>query len=415
MIGLMDCNNFFVSCERLFRPDLKKRPVLVLSSNDGCVVARSQETKDMGIPMGIPYFEVKELCKKEKVTLFSSNFALYRDISRRVMGALRSEFDTCEVYSVDEAFFEIVDETTETELMEIRARIMQKTGIPVSIGIAATKTLAKVANGVAKKGTGVCILTEGMWNDLQNELSCGSVWGIGRQTAASLSKMKIYTVGDFLAQDRAFIRQSLGVVGERLLLELSGTRVYTRGDQEETEQESYMSTRSFGKAIYEKSVIESALGYHCAQLGEKLRRDGNYASRMTVIARASRHGTFSHRTSFVSAELEIPTSDTTSLIKQAVALFDRMYDVEIPYKKAGIVLKGIKPEGSVSGQLFSDTTHSEKRRKVDEITDQLSTRFGKQMVHSTIILGKEKWQGAHINISDAYTTRWSEIATVKAM
>jgi DNA polymerase V len=200
-IGLMDCNNFFVSCERLFRPDLLKKPVAVLSSNDGCIVARSQEVKELGIPMGAPYFMVRAICKKEGVTLFSSNFRLYRDISARVMHALCEEVDTFEVYSIDEAFFSIEETVTEEEVLLLRERIMQKTGIPVSFGIARTKTIAKAAGDHAKKESGVSILDATLWETKISEIPCGSIWGIGRQTSAKLTKLGINTVADLISKD----------------------------------------------------------------------------------------------------------------------------------------------------------------------------------------------------------------------
>jgi DNA polymerase V len=182
MIGLLDCNNFFVSCERLFRPDLLKRPVAVLSSNDGCIVARSAEVKDLGVPMGVPYFQVKDVLTKAGAVLFSSNFTLYRDVSARVMDTLEDEVGLIDVYSIDEAFFEVEDDATEADVLAIRARVMKEVGVPVSIGIASTKTLAKQASVLAKKGNGVCILTDALWQEKMEEVPCGSVWGLGRQT-----------------------------------------------------------------------------------------------------------------------------------------------------------------------------------------------------------------------------------------
>lgn len=414
MIGLMDCNNFFVSCERLFRPDLLGKPVAVLSSNDGCVVARSQEVKDLGVTMGVPVFEIKELISKEKVTLFSSNFALYRDISTRVMSALKAEFDTCEVYSVDEAFFAIDEDVTEETLKQIRARIMQKTGIPVSIGVAETKTLAKVANGIAKKGSGVCILDKKHRENTISSLLCGSIWGIGRQTSASLSKMKIYTVGDLLAQDTTFIRQSLGVVGERICLELKGVSVYKIGDRIDEEQKSYMSTRSFGKPIHEKATLKSALGYHIAHLAEKLRYDSCVASKITIIMRASRFGPFAYREGSASVLLPNPTNDTFALTAEVSGLFNQLYDIEIPYKKAGVILSSIEPEGNTTSSLFKDSLQIEKMEKLNDVNDAINSKFGSATIRQAVTMGGEKWKERKNLKSPEYTTQWSEIACIKA-
>lgn len=415
MIGLMDCNNFFVSCERLFRPDLIGKPVAVLSSNDGCVVARSQEIKDLGVGMGVPYFQIKDLCKKEKVTLFSSNFALYHDISRRVMSALKAEFLESEVYSVDEAFFTVGASVTEEYLQEVRARIMQKTGIPVSIGIAETKTLAKVAVGIAKKGGGVCKLREDDWLTVAEKLSVGSVWGIGRQTAAALGREKIYTVSDFLLQNPARIKQMHGVVGERLFMELKGVSVYKVGDRVAHKQESYMSTRSFGFKVTSKLTLMSALGHHTAHIAQKLREDACVCSTVSVLVRGSRFGPFSHRKSTSTAKLLTPTHDTLSLTKVVSELLDTLYDPEIPYKKAGVVVGGILPESYTTTSLFTDVTTEPKTHALDILSDTLNKKFGTGTIQSGITLHPEKWETRKVNTSKAYTTDWSEIAFVKAV
>lgn len=414
MIGLMDCNNFFVSCERLFRPDLLGKPVAVLSSNDGCIVSRSREVKDLGIPMGIPHFQIKDLCKKHGITLFSSNFALYRDISTRVMAALKEEYDICEVYSVDEAFFTIPDDVSLESLYAVRARITQKTGIPVSIGVARTKTLAKVANAIAKKGDGVCVLDEEGWQRTVEELPCGSVWGIGRQTAAFLSKENISTVGELLRKDAQFIRSNLGVVGERLCLELRGVSVHPVGSRSEDEQGSYTSTRSFAAPVFDKLTLMSALGHHAAHVAEKLRKDGCVASRLTIVARGSRFGTFSHREGAMTSILTIPTNDTFVITKEVSRLLGLLFDPEVPYKKAGVVLGGISHSTQATGSLFAAEDTS-KTAQVNMVADALNERFGSGAIRQAVTLGAEKWQEQKKLKSKEYTTQWSEIASVKAI
>ena len=431
MIGLVDCNNFFVSCERLFRPDLRTKPVAVLSSNDGCIVARSQEVKDLGIPMSIPYFEVADICIKNKITLFSSNFALYRDISARVMNALKSECDSCEVYSIDEAFFQVDSDITESEITEIRRRIIQKTGIPVSIGVAQTKTLAKVANGIAKKRSthvrrptsnmgdcggmeGVCIMDEQMWKEVMREISCGSVWGIGRQTSAFLTTYNIQTVSDLLAQDRAFIKHSLGVVGERLVLELSGISVYTLGESMKEEQQSYTSSRSFSKPVTNRHTLMSALGHHISHIAEKLRLDGNVASKINIIIQGSRFGTFAHRNGTAQIDLMIPTDDTFVFMNEISKLLESIYDSEIPYKKAGVVVSGIRPKSSISDSLFGVAHSIKKTSKINSVTDTLNKKFGIGTVRSAVTLDMHTWKERKKLKSPEYTTKWTEIAIVKA-
>jgi DNA polymerase V len=415
MIGLMDCNNFFVSCERLFRPDLRNKPVLVLSSNDGCVVARSQEVKDLGIAMGIPFFQVKDLCKKHKITVFSSNFQLYRDISRRVMAALREEYEYCEVYSVDEAFFTVQDTVDMECLMALRSRIIQKTGIPVSIGMAQTKTLAKVANSIAKKGDGVSILNKEMWDTISQELPCGAIWGIGRQTALRLNNAKIVTAADFLTKDLSFVRNLLGVVGERLHMELSGVSAVGFENMAEYIQESYMSTRSFSHTKRGKEILIHALSHHVTELAVKLRRDGNTARTMTIIARGSRYGDFAQRKGSLTCTLEYSTNETQVLIKKALDLLEELYDPEIPYKKAGIVLGGIFPECNTTGSLFISKENEKVQQVIDKIVDRMNSRFGAGKLQLGTLLYDGSWSSNKASVSKAYTTDWTQIAIVRAV
>lgn len=409
----MDCNNFFVSCERLFRPDLRHKPTAVLSSNDGCIVARSQEVKDLGISMGVPFFQVKDICKKEGITLFSSNFPLYRDISSRVMCALKEEFENCEVYSVDESFFQVEEDVSDDEILEIRARIMQKTGIPVSFGIGKTKTIAKSASTFAKKGTGVRIFDMNGWNAVIHEVSCGSIWGIGRQTTDKLRKTGINTVGDFLLKGIAYYRNDYGVVGERMYQELVGTPMYGVGDTDYSIPKSMTSTRSFKGVVKNRSVLESAIGYHATHLAEKLRAEGITATSLTVIASPSRFGDYALRKNSATRILEYPTSDTTVLLKESLKLLDMFYDAEIPYKKAGILLGGIIPDGYVSKTIFSDT--DTKSDSIYEVTDHLNERFGSGTIHPGVVFETSRWKDRAALRSKEYTTDWNEIRSIKAI
>jgi DNA polymerase V len=412
MIGLMDCNNFFVSCERLFRPDLIKKPVAVLSSNDGCIVSRSQEVKDLGIPMGAPHFQVADMCKKHNVTLFSSNFTLYRDISRRVMHALSEEFSKIEVYSVDEAFFEVERAVSYNDIVTIRARIIQKTGIPVSFGIATTKTIAKAASVAAKKGSGVMFYDMATWNAVVGTISCGSIWGIGRETSQKLTRAGIRTVKDLLTHDRQYYRNAFGVVGERIYAELQGTPVYRIGETIFAEHQSITSTRSFAKPVYDRAVLESALGYHITQVALKLRARGHVASKITVMAAPSRHGEYALRSRAVTCSLEVPTNDTLALIKQMKRELQQIFDPAVPYKKAGVIVSGIMPESQVSGTLFPSTQDT---KNVYDIVDRINERFGRETLTSGIIHSTGLWQEKKRLKSCEYTTRWGEIPRIKAL
>lgn len=408
----MDCNNFFVSCERLFRPDLLKRPVAVLSSNDGCIVARSQEIKDLGIPMGIPYFKVKRLCEDAGAVLFSSNFTLYRDISARVMQALASEVGPCEIYSIDEAFFEIDDAITQKEMEQIRARIIQKVGVPVSIGVALTKTLAKQASSIAKKGNGVCILTAREWEVRKQETQCSSVWNLGRQTSSKLREMGVETVAEFLKLDRAVVRTHFGVAGERLQNELQGVRMYEVGRTTEDVQQSIMSTRSFEKTTMELSALESAVAYHVSFAAQKLREKKLVASRLHVAILTSRHGDFMFQGATGQVELLEPTSSTQELLREALRKTRELYTKGVPYKKAGIVLSGLMPESYVNGDLFS-APEGASAKVLDAIADAINSRFGHGTLRSAII-GINPTRASVKLRSKEYTTRWKDIPTVRA-
>ncbi len=412
MIGLMDCNNFFVSCERLFRPDLAKKPVAVLSSNDGCIVSRSQEVKDLGISMGIPYFEVKKVCENYGITLFSSNFPLYRDISTRVMQALSAELDSCDVYSIDEAFFSVPDSISEAEILHIRNTIMQKTGIPVSFGLGATKTIAKAASEYAKKGNGCFIMTTARWNSTAMELSCGTVWGIGRQTTRKLHEHGISTVDDFLKRGLTFARTLLGVHGERLFFELTGTSAHSGGEKNESEPQSLTSTRSFAKTTHTLSVLESAIGYHVAHLGEKLREIDCTASKMTILAAPSRFGDFECSEKTTSADFVCPTNDTALMLKIALKMLKGLYDTEIPYKKAGVMLSGISPASASSPALLDVIGDTDG--EVYRVVDSINAKFGNNTVRSGVIFDTDTWRESRMFKSPEYTTQWSEIASVKA-
>ena len=412
MIGLMDCNNFFVSCERLFRPDLLKKPVAVLSSNDGCIVARSQEIKDLGVPMGVPYFQVRDVCDKAGAVLFSSNFTLYRDISARVMHTLTSEVGECEVYSIDEAFFEVSDTITQDEVMAIRLRVMKNVGLPVSIGVAKTKTLAKQASAMAKKITnGICILTLDDQEHINNA-PCSSVWGLGRQTSTKLREMGVTTIGEYIALDRAVVRRDFGIAGERVYNELQGTVVYGLGHNSEDIRKSITSSRSFEKTTNNLANLESAVAYHVTSVAEKLREKKLVASRVYVTMQASRHGDFFLRNTSTEIVLTLPTSSTNDLLTEVLARVRTLYDPEVPYKKVGVTLGGLMPESYVTTTLFGVSMKDEDMN-IDAVTDSINEKFGHGTLRSGVIFAGATRSSAKLR-SKEYTTHWEDIPSVGA-
>lgn len=409
-IGLLDCNNFFVSCERLFRPDLANKPVAVLSSNDGCIVARSPEVKAMGIPMGIPLFKAKQLVDMSQVTLFSSNFTLYRDLSSRVMDTLAEEVGECDIYSIDEAFF-TVSATSEAELARLRAIIMQKTGIPVSIGVAATKTLAKEASEIAKKGSGVCLLTAPEWAVRAETTPCSDIWNLGRATTVKLQKLGVETVAEFMRLERRSVRQLFGIAGERIYDELSGVAVYGLDDDPRDTRKSTTSSRSFAEVTHDLPALQSAVAYHVAQVSRKIRSLNLACTVMYIELRASRHSDFSYRKGSTEVVFDVPTESTHELTKLAHGAVARIFDPEIPYKKAGVTVSGLVPKQYLSPSLFD--RRSEGMSQLDQVLDAINERFGFAALHSAAIMPSRDRSNRKLR-SAAYTTSWADIPTVRA-
>jgi len=413
MIGLMDCNNFFVSCERLFRPDLVGKPVVVLSSNDGCIVARSQEVKDMGVPMGLPLFQAKQLVDMSKVTLFSSNFQLYRDMSSRVMAALTVEVGACEVYSIDEAFFILPATVTNADLLQIRARVMQDTGIPVSIGCAATKTLAKVGSKLAKKADGVMVLSDETWRAVAQTYPVEGVWNLGRATARKLSGAGITTAAAFMIQDPAWVDRQYGIMGRRLQDELKGICVYDVGNDDHKLHQSLASTRSFAKSTNDRSALWSAISYHLTHVAEKLRQKKLAASWLTIELRASRHSDFAYRSGSTVVELVSPTNSTATLLTRALEGASSLYEVGVPYKKAGVVAGGLVPESFIQPNLFGEMPQSTAQKTIDTVIDTLNYRFGAGTLRPGTGLDNRPKTNSTL-CSPGYTTVWKDIPTILA-
>ena len=413
-IGLLDCNNFFVSCERLFRPDLEGRAVAVLSSNDGCVVARSQEVKDLGIAMGVPYFQVKDICDREKVVLFSGNLTLYRDISSRVMQVLADEVGKCEIYSIDEAFFTLPDDVSIQRVEEIRDAVIKKVGIPVSVGVASTKTLAKQASTIGKQGVGFYILESDDWNERAKEAKCGGVWGLGRQTVTKLSELGIKTVSDFMCMPLPEIRRHFGISTERIYSELHGTSVFTVGSNSSSIRKSLASTGSFAKTTTDIVDLESAVAKHVTSISQKLRERKILCTRMNVQIQTDRYGDFFMQGHSAEVILTEPSADTQVLLKQALKEVQRMYQSNVPYKKAGVSVSSLMPESYVTHDLFTEKKDAKDSGNIDEVTDTINKKFGMGMIRSAAILDTRARSKVERR-SPSYTTSWKDIPSVQAI
>ncbi|MCA9354000.1 MAG: Y-family DNA polymerase, partial [Candidatus Kaiserbacteria bacterium] len=411
-IGLLDCNNFFASCERLFRPDLVGKPVLVLSSNDGCVVARSQEVKDIGVPMGVPYFQIKDIVKKHSITTFSSHFALYRDISRRVMTVLREQLDTVEQYSVDEAFFTVTEHPEEVA-KRLKQEVERVVGIPVSVGIARTKTLAKYANVLAKKGVGIRVLDTPELLTTASQIPLVAIWGVGGKMELRYKQHGLATVADLLAADTARISRLFGISGLRLQRELSGEPSYFVAPRLEPQQ-SIMSSRSFKNTVSDSSTLMDAVAYHVRHVAADLRKMEQGATQLAVSIRPSRHGDFMLRGGTVLTTFDTPTSDSFELMRAAARLTEKLYEAGVPYKKAGVTVSGLRSLEVQQESLFEPASTPKATAAVSELIDTLNDHTGREVVLLGSRLKSQKWQSRHDVRSPAYTTRWSDVASVSA-
>ena len=419
IFGLIDCNNYYVSCERLFRPDLANRPVVVLSNNDGCIIARSNEAKALGISMGSPYFKQESLIRRHNVAVFSSNYPLYGDISKRVMDVLRQLEPKVEVYSIDEAF--IAFPTGKYLDLEnyagfLRDTVQRNTGIPVSIGFGPTKTLAKIANRVAKKSSiatsTFVIHDQRQMKTLLAGLDVSDIWGIGRQYAAHLKKQGIHTALELIQYDDTWIKKQLTVAGLRTVMELRGIPCISL-EEKMPDKKSITTSRSFGQPVHALSDLQEAIATYATQAAFKLRSGG---LRTTVVDVFIRTNSFkkdkpqycNRRTLTLSA----PSSHTATLIKAALASLKAIYRPGYHYQKAGVMLSGLVPENYEQLHLFNapDLNSVSLMKAVDKI----NKRWGRNTIQSGGAGFAKEWHYRQLKKSPAYTTRWSELPIVKA-
>ncbi len=419
MYGLLDCNNFYASCERVFNPSLNGKPVVVLSNNDGCVIARSAEAKTLGIPMGEPAYKLKELIETNQVAVFSSNYVLYGDMSHRVMTVIQQFVPEIEIYSIDEAFL-MFDGFENINLYELGGKIVQtttrNTGIPVSLGIAPTKTLAKVASKFAKKYKnykGVCIIDSDEKREKALKLfEINDVWGIGRQFTKKLQYYGVKTAWDFTQRSKSWVRRELGVVGERTWLELRGTPCIEMDSS--VTKKSICTSRSFGERLTELAPISEAVANFAASCAEKLRKQQSLASVLMVFIHtnpfASNQPQYSNQ---LLLQLPVPTNDTTEIIRFALAALKSIYKDGYRYKKAGVIITEIVPERPFQGDLF-DVRNRDKYSKIMGVMDSLNESYGKQKVKIAAQGFDRKWKLKNEKLSPCYTTKLSDVLEIKA-
>jgi len=422
LIALVDCNNFYVSCERVFRPDLIGKPVAVLSNNDGCVVARSAEIKKLGVKMGVPVFQIQHLVKQHHIQLFSSNYCYYADMSSRVMSTLEEFAPSLETYSIDEAFLDLTGVCRQDPIAyghRIRKAVVRATGIPVCVGMGPTKTLAKLANFAAKKWQqtgGVLDLSDPMRREkLMRIVPVGEVWGIGSRTTAKLNQMGIHTVWDLATQPSQRMQSQLTIVVARTVMELNGIPCLELEESAPNKQEIVCS-RSFSRRLTQYPELSAALSEFCSRAAEKLRRQQSLTACITIFIRTNPFNPNEpqyQRTA--SVKLDAATQDTRAIITMANRLLKELFKAGYGYHKCGVQLSQLQPESS-PGQMelfdFADNGLPADNRPLMKVVDQINRRFPKAI--SVAATGFDKtWKAKAERISPRYTTNWRELASVK--
>jgi len=416
-IALVDANNFYVSCERVFQPRLLGRPVVVLSNNDGCVIARSDEAKALGIKMGAPLFKARHIVEVHDVAVYSSNYCLYGDMSQRVMGALQEFTPEVEVYSIDEAFMTLDaggERPARAQAVEIREKVRQWTGIPVTIGLSQTKTLAKIANRAAKKSPaaqGVLDLT-GL-SELTSILEATpveDVWGVGPAYAKVLKAAGITTARKLRDADRRWIRRRMTVVGARIVEELRGVRCLPL-EQCPAQKKSLTCSRSFGVPVKSLREMREAVAVYMTRAAERLRHAKLAAGVVTVFINTNRFSPEPQYANSVSHELAYSTDSTDELLGWALAGLEKIFREGYRYKKAGVMLNRLVPADGQTRRLFGDADY-ERSRRVMKAVDEINARHG----HDTVRLGVAKtdgrWKTKFLRRSPRYTTKLKEVLSI---
>ncbi len=381
-VALIDCNSFYVSCERLFNPKIQNVPVVVLSNNDGCVISRSTEAKKLGIRMGEPYFKVKDLVKKNNVQIFSSNYALYGDLSRRVMKVLKGFTDKIEIYSIDEAFLDlshIKDEKVEEYGKQIRERVLKWTGIPTSVGISNTKTLSKVANHIAKKNkAGVIFLKENIDNILKN-FDIADVWGVGKQLSKLYIKNGINNAYELKNISNTWVKKSTNVLGAKTVMELRGISCIDL-ETEESRRKSCCVSRSFGKKVESLDKLKESITTHCLNAAEKIRTDKQTTRAVTIFIRTSPFDkNRKYYSNSITIELPVATNNSIELVKTAISGLKKIYKYGYFYQKAGIILSKLRDASEKELNLLAPILEN-KSKPLMRAIDFTNAKYGRNAI-----------------------------------
>ena len=411
-IALIDVNNFYVSCERVFNPKLENKPVVVLSNNDGCAISRSNEAKELGIKMGTPWFKLKEFAKQENVTALSSNYTLYLDMSHRVMTLLSKFSPDQEVYSVDESFLDLTTFKSKDLIkygQQIKTKIKQWTGLPVSIGIGSTKTLSKLANHIAKKNPsfkGVCnlnVMDQDTLDTWMSHFPVSDVWGIGRSLAPKLNQLGITSILDLKHADPDYIRQQFSIVLEKTVRELNGIMCIELKDVEEPNKE-IMVSRSFGRRVKNKQELIEAMTSYTSRAAERMRKQESVATSLYVYVRTSPHDDKNQYANGVNIPLFQPSDDTMVLTNAALLGLNYIYRDGFDYQKAGITLCNLTSKHKVQGNLFNNTISNTRMKVLDTINQRWK---GKLKLGSEGVT--KEWEMRANFKSKNYTTNWDQL------
>jgi DNA polymerase V len=417
-LALVDCNSFYVSCERLFNPKIRKKPVVVLSNNDGCIISRSNEAKTLGIKMGEPYFKAKDIIIKNKVEVFSSNYSLYGDLSRRVMRTLKRFNSEIEIYSIDEAFLDLSnfpDNEVEKIGKEIRETVLQWTGIPTSIGIAKTKTLSKIANHIAKKKQSGVTSLIGIDNldPILEKVEINDVWGVGRQLTKFYQKNGVYNAKQLKNKSNTWIKKSSNVLGSRTAMELRGIPCINL-ETTQAKRKSCVVSRSFGKRIEKFQELKEAVANYCLNASEKIRSESLVAKAITVFVRTSPfQRNFSYYSNAKTIDFPIATNNSIETVKTAISILEKIFKNGYQYQKAGVMLTGLRNDDG-GKNLFS----SEKDEKINSLMrsiDNTNYRYGRSTLSLASAGVKKKWNMRRQYSSKIDTADFYCLPTIRAI
>ncbi|RPH01768.1 MAG: Y-family DNA polymerase [Candidatus Pelagibacter sp. TMED153] len=417
MIALVDCNNFYASCERVFNPKLKNKPVVVLSNNDGCVIARSNEAKSLGIKMGEPAFKIRSIVEQNDVFIFSTNLALYGDMSNRIMSLLGDIAPSFEVYSIDEAFLDFKGILDCSELaFYIKKIVVKATGVPVSVGVAKTKTLAKIANHIAKKHSKnnvFLMIDDADILEMLKKTPVSQVWGFGSAHSKMLNSYGVKTAYDFINLNEGWVQKNMNIVGVKILRELKGEQCFFINSSPQNKK-SICTSRTFPRDVSDINLIKEAISNHAMRCSEKLRKQKSSAKYIGVFLNTNpfnKQGSYCN--SYKSAILETYTNDSIEILKVAGKLLKSIYNKGYSYKKSGVIISNILPENQIQLNLFNNLKNHPQRKDLFKKIDFINKTMGRDTVRILSQGISKSWKIGKENLSPCYTTRWNELLKVK--